>query len=102
MQGETMNSTPQLAVVGAGEMGRMSMDLIRRQTPDARFRIYDRSAESLARAKASFPDAELIQCDLLEDGLPGLRGSDLVLNFAGPFFAGANVAARAALDEAVP
>lgn len=97
-----MNSNPQLAVVGAGEMGRMTMDLIQRQAPSARFKVYDRSSASLDRVKTAFPDAELIQCDLLQDGLPDLRGSDLVLNFAGPFFAGANAAARAALDESVP
>lgn len=95
-------STPQIAVVGAGEMGRMTMDLIQRQSPHARFRVYDRSRISLDRVRAAFPNAELIECDLLRDGLPGLAGSDLVINFAGPFFAGADAAARAALDVTVP
>lgn len=97
-----MGTAPHIAVVGAGEMGRMTMELIRRQAADATFKVYDRSGESLARVRTAFPEAELVECDVLRDGLPGLRGSDLVLNFAGPFFAGANAAARAALDTAVP
>ncbi len=96
--------SPLIAIVGAGEQGKMTIALVGSELPDARFHVFDRSADALAKVQSLHPDSvvKTTRTDVLKDGLPGLAGADLVVNFAGPFFAGANAVARAAIDARVP
>ncbi|MBN9235777.1 MAG: saccharopine dehydrogenase NADP-binding domain-containing protein [Mesorhizobium sp.] len=84
-------------LVGAGHMGRSALGMLARQIPDARFKIVDRSPESLKLAVAA--DPVRIEGELRDISRAGLdaAGVDLVLNFAGPFFVGSDAAARAAI-----
>jgi saccharopine dehydrogenase-like NADP-dependent oxidoreductase len=86
-----------IAIVGAGEMGFASLRILERRLPDARFRVFDRNPESLAKARALNPDR--IDTEEADVSLspPQLDGSDLVVSFAGPFFEGSDVVAQAAL-----
>ena len=86
-----------ILLVGAGHMGRSALGMLARQIPDARFKIVDRSPESLKLAVAA--DPVRIEGELRDISRAGLdaAGVDLVLNFAGPFFVGSDAAARAAI-----
>jgi lysine 6-dehydrogenase len=78
-----------LAVVGAGEMGRSALSILLQDDPDLRLRVFDRSPEALQRATDLDPkrvDARLVAGRT--DEILDLDGCALVLNFAGPFYAG--------------
>jgi lysine 6-dehydrogenase len=91
-----------IAIVGAGEMGFASLRILERRLPAARFRVFDRNPESLAKAQALNP--ALIAAEELDVSLspPQLAGSDLVVSFAGPFYKGSDVVAHAALAAGCP
>ncbi|HET6998314.1 MAG TPA: saccharopine dehydrogenase NADP-binding domain-containing protein [Solirubrobacterales bacterium] len=87
-----------IAIVGAGEMGRAALAILARRLPQARFRVLDRSADSLERAAALAPGR--IEAEVREispDSPPDLRDADAVVNFAGPFYLGSDAVARAAI-----
>lgn len=92
------NSTITIAVVGAGEMGRAALGILSRRLPRARFRVLDRSEESLAAARELAP--ERIAGERVEvspDRHPDLGDVAAVVNFAGPFYIGSDAVARAAI-----
>jgi saccharopine dehydrogenase-like NADP-dependent oxidoreductase len=93
-----------IVVVGAGYMGRMSIALIATALPEATFHVIDRDPAALAAVADTLADrATTVQADFLADGLPPLpAAADVVVNFAGPFYAGANTVATAALAAAIP
>jgi saccharopine dehydrogenase-like NADP-dependent oxidoreductase len=88
-----------IALVGAGEMGRSAIAILARRLPDARFRVLDRSEESLARARALAPERISTTPVEIAPGAPppDLGDAEIVLNFAGPFYLGSDVVARAAI-----
>jgi lysine 6-dehydrogenase len=86
-----------IAIVGVGEMGFASLRILERRLPEARFRVFDRNPGSLARAQALNPARIAVEEADLSLAPPELAGSDLVVNFAGPFYKGSDVVARAAL-----
>lgn len=86
-----------IALVGAGEMGRASLEILVDALPDASFRVIDRSDEGLEKAAALAPDRILTECTDVHASPPDLRDVDLVLNFAGPFYTGQTTLAKAAI-----
>lgn len=89
----------QIALVGAGEMGRAALGILARRLPEARFRVFDRSEASLERARAVAPDrVTALASEIAPDSPPDLDGVDAVVNFAGPFYLGSDTVARAALE----
>jgi lysine 6-dehydrogenase len=98
-----MADIARIVVVGAGHMGRMTMELIARHLPGVRFHVIDRDTDALqATCKALGDKASTVQADFLREGLPPLPDADLVVNFAGPFYAGADFVARAAVGAGLP
>jgi saccharopine dehydrogenase-like NADP-dependent oxidoreductase len=92
-----------IIVVGAGYMGSMAIDLIAAHLPDARFHVIDRDAAALTAVTERLGErVSTAQSDFLRDGMPPLPPAALVVNFAGPFYAGANTVARAALSAGIP
>jgi saccharopine dehydrogenase-like NADP-dependent oxidoreductase len=91
----------EIAIVGAGEMGRATLGVLARHLPDARFRVLDRKPDNLNRARELAPGVvgELIDLDREQ---PDLGGARLVANFAGPFYHGSTAIARAAMRAGVP
>ncbi|HYJ21881.1 MAG TPA: saccharopine dehydrogenase NADP-binding domain-containing protein [Solirubrobacterales bacterium] len=88
-----------IAVVGAGEMGRAALGILARRLPEARFRVLDRSDESLDVARQLAPERiEVEATEISPDRPPELGGADVVVNFAGPFYLGSDAVARAAID----
>lgn len=85
-----------IAVVGLGFMGSSALSILRGARPDVSFLAIDRSPEAVNRAAAQGDDIEGQVCDVSE-ATPDLHGVDVVLNLAGPFFAGSDVVARAAM-----
>lgn len=97
-----MSRTTRIALVGTGQMGRSTMSVLAKSDANLRFLAIDRSAENLEAARAISPAVEAAPpLDIEEDPLP-IGGSDLVLNFAGPFFGGSTAVARASLAAGVP
>jgi saccharopine dehydrogenase-like NADP-dependent oxidoreductase len=89
-----------LAIVGAGEMGRSALAILLEDDPTLRLRVFDRSPQALREAADA--DPARVECRAVEDAdaLLDLAGCELVLNFAGPFYAGeAPAAARSALEH---
>lgn len=89
-----------IAVVGLGSMGRSALAILAAEDPGLRFTLIDRDETTLSAVRASLSAArvnESHRLDVNTDPLP-LRGIDLVLNFAGPFFSGSDKVARAALQ----
>jgi lysine 6-dehydrogenase len=78
-----------LAVVGAGEMGRSALGILLQDDPELHLRVFDTSADALRAAEAL--DPLRIDCRIAGGGADELLDFDgcaLVLNFAGPFYAG--------------
>jgi lysine 6-dehydrogenase len=98
-----MADSARIVVVGAGHMGRMTMELIARHVPAVRFHIIDRDLDALNTARMALGEkAVTVKADLLRDGIPPLPSADLVVNFAGPFYAAADIVAKAAIDARIP
>jgi saccharopine dehydrogenase-like NADP-dependent oxidoreductase len=86
-----------ITVVGAGEMGRATLGILTRRLPEARFAVLDRSEESLRLAKGVGGDRiDVQQFDATRDQAD-LSDTDIVLNFAGPFYSGSDAIASAAV-----
>src|SRR4051794_13246218 len=78
-------------------MGRATLGILLRRLSDARVTVFDRSEESLGRAKEIAGDrAEARVFDAMTES-PDLSSTDVVMNFAGPFFGGNDVVASAAV-----
>lgn len=93
---------PRIAIVGVGHMGRSALSILARHDAGLRFVAIDRDDKNLSDAAAiGACVGETRRLDLLRQD-PDFTGCDLVLNFAGPFFSGSDVVARAALAARVP
>lgn len=87
-----------IVLAGAGQMGRSALAILARRLPEARFKVVDRSPQNLKLGVAIDPSRiEGVLLDLAAGPLD-VRGADLVVNFAGPFFLGSDRVAHAALD----
>jgi saccharopine dehydrogenase-like NADP-dependent oxidoreductase len=90
-----------LAIVGAGEMGRSALAILLQDDPTLRLRVFDRSSAALREAAGA--DPQRVECRTVgtdHDEPLDLQGCALVLNFAGPFYAGRTpAAARSALEH---
>lgn len=85
-------------LVGVGGMGFSALRTLAGRMSDARFRVVDRNAESLEKARTVAPDrVEVQHADITKSKLDA-RGFDLVVNLAGPFFLGSDAAPRAAIE----
>jgi lysine 6-dehydrogenase len=91
----------EIAIVGAGEMGRATLRVLARHLPDARFRVLDRSPDNLNKARDLDRRVAVELIDLDREQLD-LGGTRLVANFAGPFYHGSTTVAREALRAGVP
>lgn len=85
-----------IAVVGLGHMGLSALSILRERLSSAEFVAIDRAPDAVRRATDVGSDI----AGRVEDVTAGdldLDGVDLVLNLAGPFFAGEDAVARAAI-----
>lgn len=85
-----------IAVVGVGHMGLAALKFLRAARPELDYVAVDRSADAVARALAVDDAIEGRVADVSHEQ-PDLSEVDLVLNLAGPFFAGSDYVARAAI-----
>jgi len=93
---------PKIAIVGTGHMGRSAISVLAAHDPSLRFELFDRDSANLDLAEKSGGRVDgRHEVDLFSTPLD-FTGADLVLNFAGPFFSGSNVVARAALAAGAP
>lgn len=86
-----------VGVAGLGQMGSAALRILLEHLPDAQFLAMDRSPEALHRAEALDPgrvQGRIV--DVTADSVD-LGDVDLVLNMSGPFFAGSDSLAQAAL-----
>ncbi len=91
----------EIAIVGAGHMGRSALAILLNRLPTATFSVHDRHPATIASATALDPSrVHGHQVDVTKDPIE-LDGADVVLNLAGPFFAGSDAVARAALAQGV-
>ena len=91
-----------IAIVGTGYMGRSAISILAGHDAGLRFALFDRDEANLALAADCGGSIVARHClDLFSDPLD-FADADLVLNFAGPFFSGSNVVARAALAADAP
>ncbi|MFG3022492.1 saccharopine dehydrogenase family protein [Streptomyces sp. NPDC048254] len=89
--------TRTIAVVGLGQMGRSALGILLDQLPDARFVALDRSEEAVKHAESLAPERVTGRLADVSRGGVDLTGVDAVVNLTGPFFAGSDAVARAAL-----
>jgi lysine 6-dehydrogenase len=88
-----------VAIVGAGEMGRATLEILVRRLPEVVFRVVDRDQGNLDKAAAVDPDrVRVLTADYNTDAID-LRDVALVANFAGPFYSGSDVLARLAITN---
>lgn len=90
-----------VAIIGTGHMGRSTISILASYDPSLRFILLDRDEANLDLAMQCGSVEARYRVDIFTDQLD-FSGADLVLNFAGPFFSGSNVAAHAAIDAGVP
>lgn len=86
-----------VGIVGLGQMGGAALRILLEHLPNARFLAMDRAPEALQRAESL--DPQRVQgriVDVTSESVD-LTGVDLVLNMSGPFFAGSDSLALAAL-----
>jgi lysine 6-dehydrogenase len=88
-----------LAIVGLGQMGSATLRILMEQLPDTTFLALDRAPEALRAAELLDPARVNGRVTDVTDGEVDLDGVDLVINLSGPFFAGADTVARAALKS---
>src|ERR1700753_3142448 len=96
VRNERMRMT-HIALVGLGQMGSAALRILLEQAPDATFLALDRAPEALRVAESLDPDRVRRRVTDVIGGGGDLGGVDLVVNLSGPFFAGADKVARAAL-----
>lgn len=88
-----------IAVLGLGQMGLSALDLLLEQLTGAQFLCVDRSEQAVNTAVGKAPDrVRGIAIDVTSGDLD-FSGVDVVLNLTGPFFAGSDHAARAAIEH---
>lgn len=92
---------PRIAVVGVGQMGRSALSMLARHHANATFVVCDRSRESVDAAIALDPSRITGWVGDATAGTLPLDGVDVVLNLAGPFFAGSDAIARSAISRGV-
>lgn len=88
-----------IAIVGLGQMGSATLRILLEQLPDATFLALDRAHEALRAAEQLDPARVRGRVTDVIEGEVDLEGVDLVINLSGPFFAGADTVARAALKS---
>jgi saccharopine dehydrogenase-like NADP-dependent oxidoreductase len=88
-----------IAIVGLGQMGSATLRILLEQLPDATFLTLDRAPEPLRAAELLDPERVRGRVTDVIKGDVDLDGVDLVINLSGPFFAGADTVARAALKS---
>jgi saccharopine dehydrogenase-like NADP-dependent oxidoreductase len=86
-----------IAIVGLGQMGSATLRILLEQLPDATFLVLDRAPAALMAAERLDPGRVGGRTTDVIEGEVDLDGVDLVINLSGPFFAGADTVARAAL-----
>lgn len=86
-----------IAIVGLGQMGSATLRILLEQLPDSTFLALDRAPEALRAAELLDPARVSGRVADVIEGEVDLEGVDLVINLSGPFFAGADTVARAAL-----
>lgn len=86
-----------VGIVGVGQMGGAALRILLEQLPNAQFVAMDRSPEALRRAEALDPARVRGRVVDVSAASVDLGGVDLVLNMSGPFFAGSDSLAQAAL-----
>jgi lysine 6-dehydrogenase len=83
-------------------MGRAALGILARRLPGARFRVFDRSESHLSLAREVAPERiSVTPTEIRPDAVPDLADADAVLNFAGPFYLGSDVVARAAIAAGI-
>lgn len=87
-----------VGVVGVGQMGSAAVRILLEHLPDAQFGVMDRAPEALRRAEALDPQRVRGQLVDISAGPVDLTGFDVVLNMSGPFFAGSDSLAQAAVQ----
>ncbi|MEU5758072.1 saccharopine dehydrogenase NADP-binding domain-containing protein [Nocardia sp. NPDC047648] len=87
-----------VGIVGVGQMGGAALRILLEQLPHAQFVAMDRSAEALRRAETFDPARVRGRIAEATAETVDLSGIDLVLNMSGPFFAGSDSLAQAALQ----
>lgn len=85
-----------IAVVGLGHMGLSALRILRERLPGAEFLAVDRAPEAVRRAEQAGGNVTGRAVDVTAEELD-LADVDVVLNLAGPFFAGEDAVARAAI-----
>jgi lysine 6-dehydrogenase len=85
-----------IAVVGVGHMGQAALKFLRSARPELEYLALDMSADAVARVVDMGGSIEGCVADVSREQ-PDLSGVDIVLNLAGPFFAGSDHVARAAI-----
>ncbi len=88
---------PRIAIVGLGQMGSATLRILLEQLPEATFLALDRAPGALSAAEGLDPQRVSGRVTDVIGGEVNLDGVDLVVNLSGPFFAGADTVARAAL-----
>jgi lysine 6-dehydrogenase len=84
-------------LIGAGHMGRSALGILLRRLPELTVTVVDRDPGAVATAQAIDPRrVDGVVGDVTAEDFH-LPGADLVLNLAGPFFAGSDRAARHAI-----
>ncbi|MCX5240409.1 saccharopine dehydrogenase NADP-binding domain-containing protein [Streptomyces prunicolor] len=89
--------TRTVAVVGLGQMGRSALGILLDRLPDTQFVALDRSEEAVRHAESLAPERVTGRIADVSKGEVDLTGVDAVVNLTGPFFAGSDAVARAAL-----
>lgn len=91
-----------IAIVGVGHMGRSTIAILADRDDTLRFELFDQDPSSFDLVAACGAPISGRHCvNIFEDALD-FSSADLVLNFAGPFFSGSDVVAKAALAAGVP
>lgn len=86
-----------VGIAGLGQMGSAALRILLEHLPDAQFLAMDRAPEALHRAEALDPARVRGRVVDVTAESVDLGGVDLVLNLSGPFFAGSDGLAQAAL-----
>jgi lysine 6-dehydrogenase len=89
------------AVLGVGQMGKSALRILLQRCEDMNFVALDRDADALRAAVELDPDRVVARHADLSTGELDFRDCVAVLNLAGPFFTGSDVAARAALAHGI-
>lgn len=86
-----------VGIAGLGQMGSAALRILLEQLPDAQFLAMDRAPEAVRRAESLDPARVRGRVVDVTAESVDLDGVDVVLNLSGPFFAGSDGLAQAAL-----